>query len=258
MTRPKLVAGAAVVATLLVVAMLHLVAEGDLWLMIEIFAVFAFAQSWNPSRAMSGSGPSAAALHRARVVLPVSRLERDRLGTFRPAAPFVFAGPRGGGHLALRLPAARRLFRHQHLGDRRDRAAVHHPARRARLGQRPVALRHPRHMVRSTVANWTFYYAGGPALLSGCSASTTCRSAAFGLALAVVRDSEGIGGGDRHQRLVDGADGFVLGSAFHRDRRAVYYMSVFHVDPGGAFDPNWMVIMLFVVIIGGVAHHRGR
>ena len=33
-------------------------------------------------------------------------------------------------------------------------------------------------------------------------------------------------------------------------------MSVFHIEPGGAFDANWMVVMLFIfiifIIIGGI------
>ena len=38
---------------------------------------------------------------------------------------------------------------------------------------------------------------------------------------------------------------------------AAYYMSVFHIEPGGAFDANWMVVMLFIVIIGGIGTIEG-
>jgi len=38
---------------------------------------------------------------------------------------------------------------------------------------------------------------------------------------------------------------------------AGFYMASFHVDPGGAFDVNWVVIMLFIVLLGGLGTVEG-
>ena len=71
----------------------------------------------------------------------------------------------------------------------------------------------------------------------------------LGLALAAVRDNEttaaAVGINVWRARFI----GFVLASGLTGVAGAAYYMSVFHIEPGGAFDANWMVVMLFIVII---------
>ncbi|MFO1106025.1 MAG: branched-chain amino acid ABC transporter permease [Amaricoccus sp.] len=257
MTRPKLVAGAAVVATLLVVAMPHLVAEGDLRLMIEIFAVFAFAQSWNflagyvglmsfGQQLFIGLGSyflflvSNATGWNPFLLLPLSFVFAG-LGA-AVISPFVFRLRDAYFAISIWVIAEIvRLFITQHDA----------------LGSvSGLSLYATRDMVRSTVANWTFYYAGGLALL-GVFGLYYLSVSRFGLALAAVRDSEGTAAAIGINVWWTRFFGFVLGSAFTGIAGAVYYMSVFHVDPGGAFDPNWMVIMLFVVIIGGVGTIEG-
>jgi branched-chain amino acid transport system permease protein len=78
-----------------------------------------------------------------------------------------------------------------------------------------------------------------------------------GLALLVARDNEraasSIGVNVWRGRLV----AFVLSAVGCGYCGAVFYLSALHVDPSGAFDPNWVVIMLFVVVIGGVGTIEG-
>ena len=79
----------------------------------------------------------------------------------------------------------------------------------------------------------------------------------LGLALAAVRDNEttaaAVGINVWRTRFI----GLVLASGLTGVAGSAYYMSVFHIEPGGAFDANWMVVMLFIfifiiVIIGGI------
>ena len=74
----------------------------------------------------------------------------------------------------------------------------------------------------------------------------------LGLALAAVRDNEttaaAVGINVWRTRFI----GFVLASGLTGVAGAAYYMSVFHIEPGGAFDANWMVVMPFIGGIGGI------
>ena len=79
----------------------------------------------------------------------------------------------------------------------------------------------------------------------------------LGLALAAVRDVE-------QTATAAGLDvwrtrflGLVIAAGACGVAGAVYYMAVFHVDPGAAFDPNWVVVVLFIVILGGIGTIEG-
>ena len=79
----------------------------------------------------------------------------------------------------------------------------------------------------------------------------------FGLAQRAVRDNE-------HTALAAGIHvwrirfaSFVLAAGVCGAAGAAYYMAVFHVDPGAAFDANWVVVLLFIVIIGGIGTIEG-
>lgn len=255
--RPTLVAIAAVVATVLVIATPWFVREGDMRLMIEIFAVFAFAQSWNFLAGYVGImsfgqqlfiGLGAYFVFLASnwsglnpfLILPLSFFFS---AVFAAAiSPFVFR--LRDAYLAISIWVIAEIVR-LFISQRDVLGSV--------SGLPLVATRE---MARSVVAMSTFYYAGALALISifGLYYLSISR---LGLALAAVRDNEGTAGAIGINVWWTRFFGFVLGSGFTGVAGAVYYMSVFHVEPGGAFDPNWMVVMLFIVIIGGVGTIEG-
>lgn len=255
--RPTLVAAAAVVATALVIATPWFVAEGDMRLMIEIFAVFAFAQGWNFLAGYVGImsfgqqlfiGLGAYCLFLASnwtglnpfLILPLSFVFSALFAA--AISPFVFR--LRDAYLAISIWVIAEIVR-SFISQRDWLGSV--------SGLPLVATRE---MERSVVATSSFYYAGALALISifGLYYLSISR---LGLALAAVRDNEGTAGAIGINVWWTRFFGFVLGSGFTGLAGAVYYMSVFHVEPGGAFDPNWMVIMLFIVIIGGVGTIEG-
>ncbi len=79
----------------------------------------------------------------------------------------------------------------------------------------------------------------------------------LGLAQTAVRDNEQTAAAAGINVWRTRFIGFVLASGVCGMAGAIYYMSVFHVDPGAAFDANWIVVMLFIVIIGGVGTIEG-
>ena len=255
--RPTLVATAAVVATALVIATPWFVAEGDMRLMIEIFAVFAFAQGWNFLAGYVGImsfgqqlfiGLGAYCLFLASnwtglnpfLILPLSFVFSALFAA--AISPFVFR--LRDAYLAISIWVIAEIVR-SFISQRDWLGSV--------SGLPLVATRE---MERFVVATSSFYYAGALALISifGLYYLSISR---LGLALAAVRDNEGTAGAISINVWWTRFFGFVLGSGFTGLAGAVYYMSVFHVEPGGAFDPNWMVIMLFIVIIGGVGTIEG-
>lgn len=255
--RSKLVTGAALLSAVLLIAMPHAMAEGNLRYIVEIFCVFAFAQSWNFLAGYVGLMSFGQQLFIGLGAYFVFVLS-NRLGLnpfwIVPLA-FVFAG----AFAALISPL---VFR---LRDAYFAISIWVIAEIVRLfiAQRDflgsvsgLPLMATRGMDRSLVAMWTFYLAALLAFLAVFGLYYLSRSR-LGLALAAVRDNEGtaasIGINVWWTRFV----GFVVGSGFTGAAGAVYYMSVFQVQPGGAFDPNWMVIMLFIVIIGGIGTVEG-
>lgn len=257
MTRPKLIAVAAALSTLLVIAMPSLVAEGDLRLLIEIFAVFAFAQSWNFLAGYVGLMSFGQQLFiglGSYFLFLVSNATGANPFLLLPLA-FVFAGLGAAviSPFVFRLRDAYFAISIWVIAEIVRLFITKYDALGSVSG---LSLYATRDMVRSTVATWTFYYAAGLALL-GVFGLDYLSVSRFGLALAAVRDSEGTAAAIGINVWWTRFFGFVLGSAFTGIAGAVYYMSVFHVDPGGAFDPNWMVIMLFIVIIGGVGTIEG-
>jgi branched-chain amino acid transport system permease protein len=79
----------------------------------------------------------------------------------------------------------------------------------------------------------------------------------FGLGLMAIRDNEtaaasvGIAPG-RSKMVAFVASAVICGLA-----GAIYYMSVLYVDPAGAFDIDWQIRILFIVIVGGVGTLEG-
>ena len=255
--RSTLVGAAAVLCTALVVAMPWLVSEGNMRLMIEIFAVFAFAQGWNFLAGYVGImsfgqqlfiGLGAYSLFLASnwsgvnpfVLLPLAFVFSAAFAA--AVSPFIFR--LRDAYLAISIWVIAEIVR-LFISQRDALGSV--------SGLPLIATRE---MERSLVATATFYYAGALALIAvfGLYYLSVSR---LGLALAAVRDNEGTAGAIGINVWWTRFFGFVLGSGFTGLAGAVYYMSVFHVEPGGAFDPNWMVVMLFIVIIGGIGTIEG-
>lgn len=257
MTRTAALATAALLSFLVLAAMPWMVREGNLRLMIEIFTVFAFAQGWNFLAGYVGLMSFGQQLFiglGAYFVFLVSNATGTNPFLLLPVAA-VFCG-------AFAAVISLFVFR---LRDAYFAISIWVIAEIVRLfiSQRDalgsvsgLPLYATREMARGTVASLTFWFAAGLAFLSvfGLYALSVSR---FGLALATVRDNEGTAAAIGVNVWWTRFWGFVLGSAFTGIAGAVYYMSVFHVEPGGAFDPNWMVVMLFIVIIGGVGTIEG-
>jgi len=256
-TRSRFIALCAIMSFLLLLAMPKLVAEGNLRLMIEIFAVFAFAQSWNFLAGYVGLMSFGQQLFiglGAYFVFFVS----DRLGLnpflLLPLA-FLFCGAAA----ALISPF---VFR---LRDAYFAISIWVIAEIVRLyiAQKDwlgsvsgLPLVATREMDRSVVAISNFYAASALAFVAIFGLYWLSNSR-LGLALAAVRDNEGTAAAVGINVWWTRFFGFVLAGGFAGVAGATYYMSVFHVEPGGAFDANWMVVMLFIVIIGGVGTIEG-
>lgn len=256
-TRHRLIAAAAVLSFIALAAMPAIVSEGHLRLLIEIFCVFAFAQSWNFLAGYVGLMSFGQQLFiglGAYSLFLGSNLTGANPFLLLPLV-FLFCGAAA----ALISPF---IFR---LRDAYFAISVWVIAEIVRLfiSQRDalgsvsgLPLLATREMARAVVATWNFYFAALLALVSVFGLFYLSASR-LGLALAAVRDNEGAAAAIGINVWWTRFYGFVLGSAFTGLAGAVYYMSVFHVEPGGAFDPNWMVVMLFIVIIGGVGTIEG-
>ncbi len=79
----------------------------------------------------------------------------------------------------------------------------------------------------------------------------------MGLALTAVRDNEAgaasVGIAVAHNQLA----AFLISAAICGVAGGIYYLSVLYVDPTGAFDIDWQIRILFVVIVGGVGTLEG-
>ncbi|MCX5495609.1 branched-chain amino acid ABC transporter permease [Kaistia dalseonensis] len=256
-SHPRLVAALAVLTTAALVLAPFFVREANLRLMIEIFTVFTFAQSWNFLAGYVGLMSFGQQLFiglGAYFVFFVS----NTLG-LSPFLLLPFSFVFCAGFAALAAPF---VFR---LRDAYFAISIWVIAEVVRLfiSQRDwlgsvsgLPLVATRGMDRSFVATTNFYFAAALVLISvfGLYALSMSR---LGLALSAVRDNEGTAAAVGINVWWTRFFGFVLGCGIAGMAGATYYMSVFHVEPGGAFDPNWMVVMMFIVIIGGVGTIEG-
>ena len=78
-----------------------------------------------------------------------------------------------------------------------------------------------------------------------------------GLALMAARDNEqgaaSVGIPVERNRLM----AFLISAVLCGVGGAVYYLSILYVDPAGAFDLDWQIKLLFIVIVGGVGTVEG-
>lgn len=79
----------------------------------------------------------------------------------------------------------------------------------------------------------------------------------LGLSLMAVRDNEAAAASAGIDVWRSRFVAFVLSAAGCGLAGAAYYASNFHVEPGSGFDVNWVVTMLFIVIIGGIGTIEG-
>ncbi len=101
-----------------------------------------------------------------------------------------------------------------------------------------------------------FWFAAGLAV-GGFVVTIALLRAKFGLGLMAVRDNEdaaaGIGVDVWRSRLAV----FVFSGAVCGAAGAIYYMTILFIDPTSAFDFDWVVRSLFIVVIGGIGTLEG-
>lgn len=119
-----------------------------------------------------------------------------------------------------------------------------------------MALTGMRHLDRAWFGPITFWLASGVAIGSILLVYLILRSR-VGLGLMAVRDNDvaaaSLGIDVWRSRFI----AFVISGAGTGLAGAVYYMSSLQVVPTAAFDPNWVVQMLFITIIGGMGRIEG-
>lgn len=231
--------------------------QGDLRLIIEILTVFTFAQSWNLLAGYTGLMSFGQHLFIGLGAYSVFQLSNQT-----GINPFLLL-PLSFVFSALFAAAiAPLVFR---LRDAYFAIGIWVLAEVARLyvSQTPwlgavsgLPLVATREMDRALVANANYWFAAVLAVISVFGFYFLLLSK-LGLALMAVRDNE-------HTAAAVGIDvwwtrfyGFVIASGMCGMAGAAYYTAVFHVEPGAAFDANWVVVMLFIVIIGGVGTIEG-
>lgn len=108
----------------------------------------------------------------------------------------------------------------------------------------------------STFADTVFYLALGLALVTVFGVFALLRSRT-GLALMAIRDNEAgaasIGIAVARNQLA----AFLISAVVCAAAGAIYYLSVLYVDPSGAFDIDWQIRVLFIVIVGGLGSIEG-
>lgn len=123
-------------------------------------------------------------------------------------------------------------------------------------GMLGLPLRMARNMNRDWFAIYTYWLASALALGLVVGIYLLLRSR-LGLALMAVRDNErtaaSVGIDVWRSRFL----AFVLSAAGCGGAGAIFYMASFFVMPPQAFDVNWVVIMLFIVIVGGIGTLEG-
>ena len=108
----------------------------------------------------------------------------------------------------------------------------------------------------ATFADALFYSALGLACITLAGTFALLRSR-IGLALMAIRDNESGAASvgiavSRNQMAA-----FLISAAICGAGGGLYYLSVLYVDPSGAFDINWQIRLLFIVIVGGVGTIEG-
>jgi len=78
-----------------------------------------------------------------------------------------------------------------------------------------------------------------------------------GLGLMAIRDNESAAASVGIAAKATKLGAFVISAVICAIAGAIYYLSVLYVDPTGAFDLDWQIKILFIVIVGGVGTLEG-
>jgi branched-chain amino acid transport system permease protein len=81
--------------------------------------------------------------------------------------------------------------------------------------------------------------------------------ARFGLGLMAIRDNETAAASVGIPASATKLTAFVASAVVCSLAGGIYYLSVLYVDPAGAFDIDWQIKILFIVIVGGVGTLEG-
>ncbi len=153
------------------------------------------------------------------------------------------------------VSAARGLFLDRHVGVLRDYCSTRDEGILARRHQRPAAEGEPARRPR-LVPTGDVLIAGTLALGSLGGLFLLMRSG-FGLGLMSVRDNDlgamSVGVDVQRNRFIV----FVLSAAGCGLAGAVSFLGNLYVSPAAAFDVNWVVYMMFIVMIGGIGTLEG-
>lgn len=109
---------------------------------------------------------------------------------------------------------------------------------------------------RQTRENVTYWIACALLVVTFAGLYALLRSR-FGLALMAVRDSEAAAESQGIDVQTLKFRVFVLSAMGCGLVGALYYLSVLRVAPNAAFDLNWVVIAIFIVVIGGIGTMEG-
>ncbi len=119
-----------------------------------------------------------------------------------------------------------------------------------------MSLKSARDIDQQWLTVTTYWWAAALALGSTILLFVLMRTS-LGLALMAVRDNDltaaSVGINVTHARFA----AFVLSAAGCGLAGAGYYMWAFHVEPDSAFNVNWVVIFLFITVIGGIGTIEG-
>lgn len=230
---------------------------GQMRLLTEIFVMLAMAQMWN---LLAGYGGLMSMGHQAFV--GVGAYVLFACANYLHISPYFAlpAAPLIGGLLAAGL--APFLFR---LRDAYFSIGIWVIAeiiailvgKSTLLGrQYGMVFTGMRDLNRAWFAPITFWLASGVAIGSIVVVYLVLRSR-VGLGLMAVRDNDvaaaSLGIDVWRVRLI----AFVISGAGVSLAGAIFYMSSLQVSPTSGFDPNWVVQMLFITIIGGIGRIEG-
>ena len=124
------------------------------------------------------------------------------------------------------------------------------------IGSSRGIVLNPMSIDAANFADTVFYLALGLALVTVFGVFVLLRSRT-GLALMAIRDNEAgaasVGIAVARNQLA----AFLISAVVCAAAGAIYYLSVLYVDPSGAFDIDWQIRVLFIVIVGGLGTIEG-
>lgn len=252
------VPGVLVLAAMLLIVLAPYFAEpGMLRLLSEILLTLAMAQMWNLLAGYTGlvsMGHQAFIGVGAYLLFVVS----DRWNV----SPYLMVPVAGVGAALMAALVAPLMFR---LRDAYFSIGMWVFAEIVRLlvtkfdvlgGESGVPLQSIRLVNTETFQSSTFWISGAIGLASMVGVYLLMRSS-FGLGLMTVRDNElaatSVGVDVWRNRFV----AFVLSAFGSGMAGAAHYMGTMFLSPDSAFDINWVVAVMFIVIIGGIGTIEG-